>query len=58
MLPWPEMTITGGAPAVAQPLQHGHAVDAGQPEIEEDEVELLARELRDRRPRPTRTASV
>ena len=41
-----------------QPLQHGHAVDARQPEVEEDEVELLARELRDAPPRPNRRASV
>src|SRR4051794_10948228 len=31
-----------------EPFQNGHAVDAGQPEVEKDEVVLLARELRDR----------
>ena len=33
----------------AQALQHGHAVDAGKPEVEDDHVEFFARELRDGR---------
>ena len=39
--------ITGGAPALRRRSSTDEAVDAGQPEIEQDEIELLARELRD-----------
>ncbi len=37
----------GRRAGVAQPFEHGQSVDAGKPEVEQDEIELVARVLGD-----------